>query len=437
MVVTRQGLTVLAQHAAERRRRSPSHQWYLSHRPFQIQPFMIAPVLPGETLENATLQARVVTDPIDNPLIGWWCEHYLFFVKLTDLYARDSIMEMLVKPEATAYASLDSATSLDYYHQNGTDTAINWPKLCTEVITENYFRNENELAGDYVIGNMYAASINMNTALDSAINEDTLIQGTNVDQNLVSTSGGQGDATTGVWTSEIDKALRDYQFARLNKVTDMTFEDWCRQFGVAIADSEELRKPELLRYSRDWVYPSNTIDPTSGAARSAASWSIQLRADKKRFFKEPGFVVGISVIRPKVYLKNLDSHMTMLMKGIYGWLPASLAGDPMSSMLKVSAGDPPLDANTDAYFVDLKDLLIYGDQFTNQDLSSVTNMNVVALPNAGLTNKRYPASTDVDNLFVTKTAGTGKVRQDGICTLQIMGRQVDTTPNLVGTNRTI
>ena len=71
---------------AQQRRvtRRPQHTFQLRHRPWEIQPFMLAPVLPGETMQNLLLQARVVTDPIKNPLIGWWCEHYVFYVKHRD-----------------------------------------------------------------------------------------------------------------------------------------------------------------------------------------------------------------------------------------------------------------------------------------------------------------------------------------------------------------
>lgn len=201
---------------------------------------------------------------------------------------------------------------------------------------------------------------------------------------------------------------------------------------------EELFKPELIRYSRDWSYPSNTIDPTNGTPRSAVSWSPTIRADKDRYFKEPGFLVGVTVVRPKVYFKNLDSHMTMLMRSPYAWLPPSLAADPNASFVKVSAGDPPLDANTAAYYVDIKDLFLYGDQFTTENLGSATGMNLVTLPNAALTNKRYvTTTTDIDNLFVDTGAGVGSVRQDGVCELHILGRQVDTSPSNVGTNKTV
>ena len=184
-------------------------------------------------------------------------------------------------------------------------------------------------------------------------------------------------------------------------------------------------------------YPTNTIDPTNGAARSACSWSVAERADKDRFFREPGFVLGVCVIRPKVYLTKMNTHATMLMRDAYSWLPAAMSADPWASFQKVAAGDPPLDFNTDAYFVDIKDLFLYGDQFLNLDLSTITGINQVALPNAALTNRRYPATTDADNLFVDTTAGVGKVRQDGVCTLHILGRQVETSPMSVGTNKTV
>ena len=51
--------------------RRPVHTFQLRQRPFAITPFMIAPVLPGETMKNLLLQSRAVTDPIKNPLVGW------------------------------------------------------------------------------------------------------------------------------------------------------------------------------------------------------------------------------------------------------------------------------------------------------------------------------------------------------------------------------
>ena len=126
-----------------------------------------------------------------------------------------------------------------------------------------------------------------------------------------------------------------------------------------------------------------------------------------------------------------------MMKHAYSWLPPSLASDPYASFVKVAASDPPLDSNTAAYYVDVKDLLIWGDQFVNFDLSSATAKNLVVLPNAALSNKCYPASMDADNLFVDTGAGVGMLKCDGVCQLHILGRQIETSPQNMGTNKTV
>jgi len=56
-------------------------------KPYQLQPFMIMPVLPGETLQNMMLQSQVWSDPLASGMknIGWWCEYFFFYVKWRDL----------------------------------------------------------------------------------------------------------------------------------------------------------------------------------------------------------------------------------------------------------------------------------------------------------------------------------------------------------------
>ena len=65
--------------------RRPQHPFQIRTRPWLLQPFFIAPVLPGETMENCLIQFRSVTDPIKSPLVGWWAEYYLFYVRHRDL----------------------------------------------------------------------------------------------------------------------------------------------------------------------------------------------------------------------------------------------------------------------------------------------------------------------------------------------------------------
>ena len=232
--------------------------------------------------------------------------------------------------------------------------------------------------------------------------------------------------------SEVETTLRNWQWLRANRLTEQTYEDFLRTYGVSIPKAEEEHKPELVRYIREWTYPSNTVDPATGVPSSALSWSIAERADKDRFFKEPGFLFGVSVIRPKVYFSKQTGSAVGLMNDALSWLPALLKHDPMTSLKKVGTvpesgagvgiGLGPIPKAADAYWVDVRDLLMYGDQFINFDLTA-TDAGLVALPAANL-QRKYVATADVDALF----SGTNKkVRADGIVSLKVMGTQQDYT----------
>ena len=98
--------------------RSPRHTFQLRHKPFLLQPFMLAPVIPGETMKSLLLQSRAVTSPIANPLIGWWLEYYFFYVKHRDLDGREDFTQMMLDLEhdMTGY---NEASSAPYYHMAG------------------------------------------------------------------------------------------------------------------------------------------------------------------------------------------------------------------------------------------------------------------------------------------------------------------------------
>lgn len=396
--------------AAQRQQRvprTPTHSHQVRHRPWQIQPFMIAPVLPGETLENGLFQARVVTDPIQNPLCGWWIEYYWFYVKHRDLDARDLLVDMMLTP-GTDVSSLNTAAQAETYHYAG---SIDWTQLCLKRITEEYFRDEGEAWNDTLIGNLPVASIGIDHFVDSLVDETLIPEGSD-------------PQTTADNMETMDRYMRQYQLMAGMGMANMTYEDFLRSYGVRVPDAQEAHRPELLRYVRDWTYPSNTIDPATGAPSSACSWAIKERIDKSRSFKEPGFIVGVTVARPKVYLANQRGAGVHMLDDAYSWLPALLADDPRTSLKAYASGAGPITGTTNGYWIDVRDLLIHGDQFLNFAMSA-TDDNSVALPKA--TSKwRLPTATDADSFF--KTASPNNlIRQDGVTKLTILGTQVDQT----------
>lgn len=405
--------------------RRPQHNFYVRVRPFQIQPIVIAPVLAGETMKNLLLQARVVTDPIKNPLIGWWHEYYFFYVKLTDLdeyngqenTENSSMVSMLLNNpsfDKTANAMYSAAASAAVMRRAN---SIGFTRYCLRKVVLDWFRPEQE--SDQTAAGLTAASepmaaVNHTSWLDSLTLASAIVRpDVNVDLNANAT----------ITASEVEEALRRWQWARSTGLTDMTYEDYLESFGVKTQVEHVVGRSELLRYVREWTYPTNTVEPTTGVPASACSWSIQERADKDRFFKEPGFIFGVTCTRPKVYLKNMASAMANELDRALDWLPAHLRADAWSALKQYTASTGPASAVTSDYWVDIRDLFTYGDNF-NDDLAA-TDRNFVSLPSTTGT-KRYPTAADISALF--KTATTAEfVRQDGVCSLSILGTQQDYT----------
>lgn len=413
-------MATIARETARRVNRTPKHPFMLAHKPWQLQPFMCAPVLPGETMTNLLLQSRTVTDPVLNPLAGWWLEYWFFYVKLQDLDARDDLMQMIIDPENADIAALKlAANELWSYTAEG---GIPWPKLALKRVVEEFFRNEGEAWDSGMIDSVPLAAIGEDKGnwMQSLIMSDDLIA---IDV-AISTAG--DDAFT---MSELENARREYELLKLHGLNKMTWEDYLVQAGVRTAIAEEPHRPELLRYIREWSYPTNTIDPTNGTPRSALSWAVAERGDKNRYFSEPGFILGVTCARPKVFLRGQQGLAAGFMDSSAMWLPPMLADDAWSSLTThvTTSGSGPLPGITDAqgYKWDMRDLLLYGEQFMNFTPTGTAGKNLVDLPTSAAL-KDYVDEDDINSMFVSGTADT--IRQDGVVHLTIKGRQRDTTP---------
>jgi hypothetical protein len=389
-------------------------------------------------MKNLLLQSRVVSDPVKHPLVGWWTEFYFFYVKLRDLNDRELIENMLIANGDVS--TLASAAQVETYH-NG--EGINWTRHCLDAVTRDYFRSDEEnqdTAFNQALGALPQCKINVDNWMESLkIGADAPIPDPTQDPLI-----GQSDMYPELpdhlvaYTDAYEqwKQMRDLSMAA------PTFENYLRTFGIRApaADREEKHQPELLRYIREWSYPSNTIDPTSGTPSSALSWSIAERADKDRFFAEPGFVFGVTTSRPKVYLKKQVGAVAHFLNDGFSWLPALLAPDPFTSLKKFTHdGSGPLDDIGADYWADLADIFHSGDQFVNFDLAGAADASGVSLPaptaadpeygptapKEQMLNKNYASSADVDALF---TGLNKQIKVDGRCDISVLTRIQDTTP---------
>lgn len=155
-------------------------------------------------------------------------------------------------------------------------------------------------------------------------------------------------------------------------------------------------------------------DPSMTVGR--LNWKIAERLDKDRFFSEPGFIVGIWVLRPKVYISQAASAIGLLTHGMR-WLPAQLQGNPETSLHFMdgeTAGDyfvnykpePEAEDPLNGIWFDVRDLLVYGEQ----NFSGFTNLTeafgLVSSVDAPTVDfmRRFASHADVDALWLDEEA---------------------------------
>lgn len=309
-----------------RKLRKPQHNFIVRHRPFLIQPFLIAPVLPGDTLKNLLLQATVVTDPIKSSIMGWWNEFYFFYVKLRDLQERDAIEQMLMANSAPPAASAASLNT--YYNGEG----VNWTRKCLDRITDCYFRSEEEIEAG--LSATYAATQNGESMpMAKAITLPGWMENLKADSDAPASDG---TALPGDHWPELPEHLAGFaaayeQWKQMQslEMVPPTFESYLKTFGVTPPKSvkEDPHIPELIRYVRNFKMPSNTVGET-GAINSQVVWNVAERADKDRFFAEPGFIFGVTTTRAKMYYQNQKASLSSFLNDAYSWLPALPAPGP-------------------------------------------------------------------------------------------------------------
>lgn len=427
MVVSPAMLQVVDAPKQKRVLRNPKHGFNLSYKPFALYPMMIAPVLPGETLKSLQYQCRSVTDPVDSPIIGWWHETYFFYVKCRDTPLAADFEAMILDPADTGLVTGEgSSDNTKRFFAPGAGNAIDWVAACLESVTEAYFRSEDET------WNTYVNSDNM-PALKFPGVESTWANSVFAASELP-TDDVEYTAVADESFRSFETRWRQWLLLRQQALTDMTWEDYLATFGVNIKGPGK-GKPELIRFFKDWQYPSNTITQGTGAASSAVSWALSERADKDRFFTEPGFIFGVTAVRTKTYPTAQVQNASVMLDSALSWMPAILKDDPASSMRRYASGstNSPLDPAIWAvdHIIDIRDLYLYGDNFFHTDNLQVDapgSLHRISARDITHFGTQYPQAAAVDTLFTDRDPATAvRVREDGVVKLHILGTQIDHT----------
>lgn len=425
--------------------RKPSHAHHGRWKPHVLQPFCIAPVVPGETLTRLLLQDRVCTDPVKGRLIGWWCEHWYFYVPLRairqapfDLASpgqgndRTPTESMLLNQgaplDAATYAT-DATNLTSFYEYDagaGAAPMVQWLRSITAQVAQDFFADEGVTVP--TIDGLPVLKMRAAGWTDSVFKLSELPDASfSLDVNPTP----DPDVAEGDF-DELESMYATYLALKQQTLSDLSFDDYLGTFGVKKEQVQQLR-PELLMYRRNWTYPSNTIDPTDGSPSSAVSWSVMEEMPKKRLFSEPGFIVGFVCARPKLYLGRQQAYAAMHMADAFSWMPATMKENVQTSLKKVVAAEGVLGGvggrDTDAYIFDMRDLFVRGDQFVHGVAldGTATSLHVALDPHEDDTHdeSKYIDATDQMACFVDTV--NGRLEHDGLTSLNILGTQVDHT----------
>lgn len=418
----------------ERTGRRPQCPFNVRTKPFQIQPVMFHPVLPGETLKTMLIQAQIWSDPLATVLknTGWWCEYNVFYVKHRDLPGYEQavdglgkdLVDMFVSNESLASHAAGAVVPWTYTPVGGVD----FVKPALERVVEEYFRDEGETAAAYAIDSVPICQIYGRGRSDAF---DKLTLAADYEDHRQELDA-DGDGTIYVG-DEMNRAFNEWAVAHDAGLIDMTYEDWMRTYGGGAGGSVEpdrvdYHRPEDVAYARQFTYPTNTVEPTTGVPAVAVGWRAQHNLRKAFRFDEPGWLLVTQTVRPKVFLQNQVGLVAAMMKTRDSWLPAILNSEIDVGHLLIPEDTGPLGTTMTAtgadYYVNIRDLLLYGEQFVNYAPSGA---GFVPLP-AATSQRRYADATSAMALMADTT--NGRFRADGMISLTIMGRQRETTKNL-------
>ena len=390
-----------------RKNRTPSFPIAGQVRPFGLYPLFVHPVLPGGTLEHATMKIRALSRPVKHPLAGAWMETWLCYVKFTDLDR--NLGDMFVTDGFSTAGHTAAANNERYFVRTG---QIAWVQKCVERIHEAYFRHDQESMR--TIDSVPQVKLNASSWYQNAIYTEA------------ATALGANVAT-------VEGQLNAFEMMRHMAMTELTYERYLQQYGVQSVRTG-IGEPEILRYARSWVMPVNTVEATTGAPSSAWVWSDEITLDKPKLFQEPGFVIALACVRPKMYAKNIQSSMVGTLWGFSDWFPAYNLDTPEAGARPVTVADALVSGATQELIVDYRDLLSHGEQFINCRTSvaypypeATTPVHTAAQQPEDLRGE-YCTSADVDALFVGGTADLRCVYYDGMAQLRVRGHITETTP---------
>jgi hypothetical protein len=289
-------------------------------------------VNPGETLNRLKFKARIQSSPIAKPLAGAYVDTWFFYVPHSVSW--DGWHDFALSGTGTVtHTSGATAVSRPFF-KNYSQTREKLYESAYAEIINIYFRGKGDVAHSVGGGLAQLPACDMTGERMALEDEDAIDQTINVSSGTLS-------------LKEVSEKFAELRRLRKIEEWSTSYVDYLKRFGV---NSKQLStiEPEMLGHVRKWVYPSKTISQSNGTTVQSYFCDIDMRLDKRRFFPEHGYIIGISSIRPKIVYEALDTFDEFFVAS-HGSVP----------MLDMAPEDRRVSQSTTAYLASYNEVQTY------------------------------------------------------------------------------
>lgn len=309
----------------------------------------VHPILPGETLKGYNINFRSRQADLAYDTTGLWQNYYLFYVPVRALASFSDDDFTTVNGTLTAVATANSHNLGEFIDGNKVVTE------CAETICNEYFRLEAERPAG-LAGPAWNMRIGHADLMESYIQGATPSYDFDVDL----------DADGTLMASELEDAQQRWAQMQMIGLTEMSYEEWLESMNLKTPDTAYPR-PELIRFGREWKMPTRLVETSDGTLQNYCIWDSSIKSDKRKFFREPGFLVMCSAMIPNMYKDNQYPGVGMF-NTPEDWEPPWTRDNPLGGMKTWDAEKGPMafGVSSAAYTVDRRDTLEHGDQFMYQ-----------------------------------------------------------------------
>lgn len=336
-------------------------------------------VNPGETLNRLKFKARVQSSPIAKPLAGAYVDTWFFYVPHSVSW--DGWHDFALSGTGTVtHTSAASAAARPFFKNGGVTREKLYESAYTEVINI-YFRGKGDVAHAVGGGLAQLPACDMTGERMALEDEDAIDQTINVSGGTLS-------------LKEVSEKFAELRRLRKIEEWSTSYVDYLKRFGV---NSKQLStiEPEMLGHVRKWVYPSKTISQSDGTTVQSYFCDIDMRLDKRRFFPEHGYIIGISSIRPKIVYEGRDTFDEFYVSD-HSHIPM-LDMSPEARRVQ-TASDFSLPSYNEEQTYNMANLLKYGQHLTSQ-FSASDAMHYGKGENQDMETLRIPPAADYTDLL--------------------------------------